>query len=385
MADSLFVFLEKATLFDTAPCVVINGNNQIIEAYQERSITELQTLAKTHKLIIVLPCHIINSQIVRLPTLKNAALMLPNILEESLIEPIENIHFVLSKAAVNQESYVCHYISKSFCESLLETLMTLELEPHLITNDLVIDENNLLLVGRNYFQIKSENTIGSLTQAGLTNTMVNTLSDCKCFTFLDSSEVLLKALNISASTAISTTYHEHIARELLKQNPTNLLQGTYEKKTVNQNARKLLTWPLVLLSMSIFAFSHFLQYQNLNHAVMSLKKQNLAYYQTIFPEAKQMISPRFRVEQWLTQHQAAPLPPILAILQEISPKLSLSNTLKMLSIQGQNNLVTLVFQIANFDELNQLKKQIEERGVQVEQVNTQSENNLINAIWKLSK
>ena len=111
MTDSLFLFINSASLdLENATSLVIDSKGKVIHSYQVRSLLEIQKLHQKHSLIVILQSTVINAHRVHLPTLKNAALMLPNIIEESLVQNIENMHFVFNKTPLRDKCYLAYSV-----------------------------------------------------------------------------------------------------------------------------------------------------------------------------------------------------------------------------------------------------------------------------------
>ncbi len=384
MANTLFVFLSQTTSFKQAFSVVIGTDGQVTEPYQIRSLIDIKVLCKNNTLTIVLPSYLINSQMVKLPTLKNAQLMLPNILEESLIGAIESYHFVLNKTPVKKNQYLCHYIDKNILNDLLESLNQMGLSPNCITSDLLLNKQNSLFIGDSYLQIASLPNNGMLNETSFHAIDPLKLESCKNFSFTNSNQNLIQLIQQKEVTQIPLPYQAYIATQHVACSPFNLLQGAYEIKKKNSKIVKLLTLPLLTVAICFFSATNVLNYQKLSQSVQRLQQENFGYYQTVFPQAKQMISPRFRVEQWLKTHATKQLPSTLVLLQKTAPILQENSNINILSIHCQSDRMTLTFQVNNFSDLNSIKSIIEQKDIRVEQVNALTQNNAINAIWKLS-
>lgn len=385
MANTLFIFLNEPTAFKQALSVIMDDQGSEIAPYQDRTLEELQSLNKNTSLTIVLPCNKVLCQVVELPTLKNASLMLPNILEESLITSIEQMHFVLDKAAIAEKQYRAYYIDKAFLTELLETLAQAKLTVNKITSDLLNTNSNSCLIGPDFIQFNHPGLLmGAINEAGLEPLEFTHLNELEKITFENSKAKLNQWLDLQKERKLSTAYQSYVASHLAQFGCINLLAGAFEIKKKHVKNQYFFSIPLLSFACLFYLFTNVAQYKTLNQNVKELKQDNFKYYQRVFPEAKQMISPRFRVEQWLKTNQSNKQTPILSLLQLSAPVLNQNTDIKILSMQAQREQLTLNFQLSNFDDLNKIKTQLEQTGVNVDQINANTENHIVNAIWKLT-
>tara|TARA_B110000908_G_C10235119_1_gene442855 strand:- start:456 stop:1613 length:1158 start_codon:yes stop_codon:yes gene_type:complete len=384
MAKSLFVFLHPQTLLTNAYSIVIDEQGNIIEPCNVRTLNELQNLNKHCHLIVIIPCSIVNTQIITLPTLKNAHLMLPNVLEETLVDPIDNIHFVLEQTPINDKTYFAYYVNKQFINVLLRTLEDASLTPSCITSDLLPKLTNLLLVGEAYYQLISSPNIGALSEKTYSALEPKSLNTLKTITFSNSNKSLCNSILSSNIITMNCEYQSYVAQQLIKTPGINLLQGAYQAKQKNNKIKQFFGLPLLILSLSFFIATNTLQYQRLEHTVNQLQADNFQHYKTIFPQASQMISPRFRVEQWLKQHASNQRSPFLSLLSTLSPLLSKQPNLHLLTLKAQSDQLTLTFQVDGFNDLNYMRDLLEREGINISQINALTVNGKINALWRLS-
>ena len=384
MANSLFVFLHQQTLLKNAYSIVIDEQGNNIEPCKVRTLNELQNLNRDFPLTVIIPCCFVNAQTVTLPTLKNAHLMLPNVLEETLVDPIDTIHFVLQQTPINDKTYLSYYVKKQFINELLCTLKNALLTPTYLTSDLLPKLTNTLLIGDAYYQLISSPNTGMLNEKTYSALGPNLLNTLKILSFNNSSQSLCKSILPSNIKAMDCDYQSYIAHQLVKNPGINLLQGPYQTKQKNNKIKQFFGFPLLLLSLGFFIVTNTLQYKRLEHTVNQLQADNFKHYLTVFPQASQMISPRFRVEQWLKQHENNQSSPFLSLLSTLSPLLSKQPNLHLLSLNSQSEQLTLTFQVNGFNDLNHMRDALEHEGINITQINALTVHDKINAIWRLS-
>ena len=117
----------------------------------------------------------------------------------------------------------------------------------------------------------------------------------------------------------------------------------------------MLTWIL-----SFFIFSLIINFQQ-NHKIKTLDNKILASYKQVFPNAKQVINPKFRVEQLLKKYQkeASPFWKIISIMGDYPLKFNL--------MHYSNNHLNVGFNVPEFKDLENYKHKLTSKGLLVKQ------------------
>lgn len=387
MTEHIFLFIEQELSLERASSLVIDNQGSLIEPFQVRELEQLQQLCNGKELIIILPNTVLGAHLVDLPTLKKADLMIPNILEEELIGDIDETHFVLQSQIKIQDLYLVYSINKNIFDNLLEQFKEYNLEPECITSELLTSFDNHLLIGDLALQVITKENLGLLQNYLLPCVELETLENLNIIKFENSSKKLIQFVNkhnLKIQEEKDISYQYFIAQELLKQTNLNILQGHYRKKQKHGRMKKILSVPLLVMSLVVFIGANIINYQQLNSKLTILKKDNFTRYKKVFPNASSMVSPKFRIEGLIKNNLSNNKQLFISIMSRSAPLLKNQTKLSVLSLIYQNSKLNITFTLPNFNELEKLQQSLESNSVTVNQISATTKENIVNAVWRLS-
>jgi general secretion pathway protein L len=113
------------------------------------------------------------------------------------------------------------------------------------------------------------------------------------------------------------------------------------------------------------------------HQIDRLDTQIASYYKELFPEAKQVITPRFRIQQLLkhTQTQGSSFWRLMGILG--------SHPTEIQTLRYQNQALTVTLKLKQFSDLQTYENQLRHSGIKVKQTQAQEKGKEIEATLEL--
>lgn len=382
MSAHLFLFLDQSLELESACSAVFSTNTDPIEPWQTREIDALKQLNQQYPLTIVLPANMASAHLITLPTLKKAELMIPNILEEEIIEDIEDTHFVFDKKAQVDDKYVIFTINKSKITAIIEQAKAAGLPISGLTSELLFQQGKQLTIGDTHFQIVIEDAIGALAIDKLQHvdlTTIERIKKCKDAT------AEIDELENQHLEQIDTPYRDYIVQQLMEQSSVNFLQGAFKVQN-KKSVRKLRVAIFALVASVVFFIGvNIQQYYQADTHLEQLKKDNFQIYKKFFPDATSLISPKFRIEQLLKQNQRNAKTAFFAIMENIAPILNQQKNLVIQSIQFQNDQLTLAFQLPGFQEVEKLQNKLETKQLNINQISATTKDKQVNVTWRISQ
>lgn len=382
MSAHLFLFLDQSLELESACSAVFSTSTDPIEPWQTREIEALKQLNQQYPLTIVLPANMASAHLVTLPTLKKAELMIPNILEEELIEDIEDTHFVFDKKAQLDDKYVIFTITKSKITAIIEQAKAAGLPISCLTSELLFQQGKQLTIGDTHFQIVIEDAIGALAIDKLQHvdlTTIEHIKKCKDAT------AEIDELENQHLEQMAPPYRDYIVRQLMEQSSVNFLQGAFKVQN-KKSVRKLRVAIFALVASVVFFIGvNIQQYYQADTHLEQLKKDNFQIYKKFFPDATSLISPKFRIEQLLKQNQRNAKTAFFAIMENIAPILNQQKNLVIQSIQFQNDQLTLAFQLPGFQEVEKLQNKLETKQLNINQISATTKDKQVNVTWRISQ
>lgn len=293
--DTCFLFVKH---LDENGCIsfTLNSQGELVSPMQKRSFAKIKSLQQDAKTIIVESCEqttFLDLQLAWLPERKARA-AIPFALEDRLAQSVDELHFAFDKARYANGMYMVTVINRQRLEYLMQTLAEHEIKYDLITLDWFALAPNELCICDDNLLVHQQDFKGSLFPE-LAQTYVKTHSTSPLFTFADSQ------LELESSSTEKSTYPAYIwiANRLLTSNPLNLCQGALQNETstswIKQGYQLAgAVFGVWLLSLII---ANGIQLYSINSKTEEIDKQIATIYKSFFPDAKQVISPKFRINQ----------------------------------------------------------------------------------------
>ncbi|WP_419418860.1 type II secretion system protein GspL [Legionella sp. D16C41] len=347
----------------------------------QRSFSEIKQLATT-KTIVIAPSEHFSFHQVELAWLpeKKARAAIPYALEEKLAENVEDLHFSFDKHYYQQGRYLVIVCKKSYLDQLITQLNdnniqfnSLTLDWFALTNQEACIMNDTLLVHDDYH-------FNGLLTLELAKLYLNQLSpELTVYTFQDDSPI-----NLPQAQLIDEEPLIWIAKRLQNHHILNLCQGPFSH---NPTASKVKRWyyaaaVMALLWLITLLTFNSLKIYSLSKQLSAIDMQTATIYRQFFPQAKQVISPRFRIGQLLKGRNNNDNN-FWLLLNDLTQALTDNNsTIEQLRFQNQMMQITVISN--DFDALERLQTNLQQKQITVRQTQASSKEGHVIGVLELS-
>ncbi|RUR11733.1 type II secretion system protein GspL [Legionella septentrionalis] len=346
-----------------------------------RSFSEIKSLQKDARTFVILPTEVSSLYEVELPWLleRKARAAIPYALEEQLAQNVVSLHFAYDRRHYQNGRYLVGVIDKDYLHNLLAKLAQAGLAFDAITLDWFALKDDEACISETSLLIREEHFKGALSFALASRYLMNKPASLNLFSFSDSPD-----LGYSSANKLDSSSQLWIAKRLYEVPFLNFCQGEFQLRSAQYNNRYWYavgaglagTWLVVWLVMNIFNL-YFLSKEN-----RKLDEQIAVIYKQFFPEARQVIRPKFRITQLLNSKTGDdnPLWPLLAKLtQAFNP-----DEFKIQQFRFQNQALTVTLASKNFAALEQLQQKLQQAGVTVKQTQAASSEQEVLATLELN-
>ncbi|KGP63034.1 general secretion pathway protein GspL [Legionella norrlandica] len=378
--DNCFIFTKH--LNDNGCfCLKISQDGEVIAPPEQRDFSQIQSLQKDTKTVIIETCAsaiLLELAIPWLPERK-ARIAIPYALEDKLAQPVEELHFAYDKHYYQNNQYIIAVIDKQKINNLIQFFDEKNIEFEAITLDwfalepqeLVISESELL-INKNDFK---GNLSGELAKTYLQNHLQN-----QVFTFLDS--------NLPTyANAIKNEEHSYtwIARRLIKSNPLNLCQGEMQHgKTVDWIKKGYqLVGILCTIWLITILIVNWLTLHSLNKQIDIMDQQIAVIYREFFPDAKQVISPKFRISQLLGSNASDNQTRFWFILNQFAKAMK-DSAINIEQLRYQNKIISVTLVSSDFESLQKIENKLKQLQLNVKQTQASTKDQQVVATLELT-
>lgn len=346
-------------------------------------IQAIQTGART---VVVLPTAVASLHVLSLPKLsaRKVREALPFVLEESLAEPVQDVHVAYAQAADNPLQYCAVVLNKLRLATWIAALNALDLHFDEITldwfallpNETCLTASDLLVHGKVVYSALSS----SLAKHYL-DTLEETTEQCTIFRFDDSdANVVLP----DTAQAMEGSYRLFIAQRLYAHKPFNLCQGDFQKKKASGGVK---TWSVLALGLLIGLYlsmlvtnAWLLHRLHAKEAVVDAEIKRI--YHVFFPEATQVISPRFRIEKLLSSASKGADASFWQLLSALSDVFS-KHPLDIGRLEFRDDAMWVSLTAENFGLLEAFEQALKKQQISVKQIEASTRDNQVVATLEL--
>ncbi|KTD11765.1 general secretion pathway protein L [Legionella gratiana] len=353
--DTLFLFtkhLDESECF----CLKVDADGILTVPPAKRHFTEIKTLQKDCKTLVIETSEhasFFNLELSWLPERKARA-AIPYALEDKLAQPVDELHFAFDRTRYQNNQYLITVISKQRIRHLMHVFHEHDIEFLGITLDWFALEPNELCFNEATLLINTDEFKGALKEE-LIDIYLKTHPDTQPLFFKDSPSVYSDLPQKQESSYV------WIAQRILKTKLMNLCQGEMQHGDKANLLRKkyLLTAGLFCFWLISLLLVNAIQLHSLNKQTQNIDDQIAVIYHEFFPNAKQIISPKFRITQLLKSDNSEEQNRFWFLINQFAKVMNNDRiTLEQLRFQNKTLSVTLIStDFASLEELeNELKK-----------------------------
>ncbi|QMT60607.1 type II secretion system protein GspL [Legionella sp. PC997] len=354
--DTLFLFtkhLDETGCF----CLQLNEGGTLTLPPSQRSFAEIKSLQTDCRTLVIETCEqvsLLDLEFSWLPERKARA-AIPYALEEKVAQPVDELHFAFDKARYQNNHYLVTVIGKQRIRYLMELFNQQNIEFFAITVDWFALEPQELCINETTLLINTDDFKGALS-GELANIYLKSHPQYQPLLFTDS------AMQVDTSSAINQeSSYTWIAQRILKVKLMNLCQGEMQHGNKSDLIKK--GYQLVGLLFCIWLISllvvNGIKLHLLNKETQKIDEQIAVIYHEFFPDAKQIISPKFRITQLLKNSNTEEQNRFWFLLNQLAKVMKNDrNTVEQLRYQNKTLSVTIIsMDFASLEELeNELKK-----------------------------
>ncbi len=356
-----------ADFFDEEKCLSI-ALDEAGHAYApliRRTVDELRSLQVNTKTIIVLPTKLGGLYEVELPWLADSKSRqaIPFALEDQLAEPVTSVHFAYDREHYQQHRYLVAVIEKKVIRDLLAKLERFEIDFDAMTLDWFALEYGEAALIESQLLVNNATFKGSVSIELLSHYLKQQTEYTHILTFTDNPPIE----HADKFTFIDCRAYHWIALRLLNHKYINFFQDEFQHHTNQRQTKRWYQLAALMGITSVFVtlIMNTIMLIILKNKVTGYETKIAAIYHQFFPESHQVMSPKFRINQLITQSQSGVdeiLWPLLAKLGEVD---FLKESLQHLHFQ--NHVLSVTFVCQDFAELEQLQTRLQSKQVKVHQ------------------
>lgn len=368
--STCFLFTENLKE-DGCLSLKLNQQGQIEAPLIHRNFAEIQALQANANTYIVDTSQHFSLHQLELPWLaeRKARAAIPFALEDKLAQNFDSLHFAFDSNHYQRGTYLIVVAAKNYLQNLIDSLNKHKINFDLLTLDWFALLENEIVVMPNTLLVYDENYQGALGSDLAPFYLKKWTVEPRIYSFLDSNKKLLNGSFQGQLTEISEVSYVWLAQRLQKTRPINLCQGEFQHGSNQSNTKRLyqaaigmcLLWLLAIIATNSIKF--FI----LNKDQRAVDAKIAVIYREFFPQAQQIISPKFRISQLLKTNQSANDSSFWLLLNKLAKTYKNDDSISIEQLRFQNQTLTLTLVTKNFESLEDLQNKLQQNKVKVKQ------------------
>ncbi|BCA96223.1 type II secretion system protein L [Legionella antarctica] len=346
-------------------CLKISQEGELIAPPAQRSFTEIKTLQKECNTLIIettTSSSILELELPWLPERK-ARIAIPYALEDKVAQSVEELHFAFDKLRYQNNRYIISVVSKQRIQYLMNYLDEHDIEFDLITLDWFALSPRELCISESVLLINNDDFKGALSdelaRAYIKKHLLN-----EPLVFKDSAIMVDNSLPKKEGFS-----YNWIAQKILNAKPMNLCQGEMLHGNASadwiQKGYKVAGLLCGLWFLSLLLVNALSLY-SLNKKTDTVDRQIAAIYHDFFPEAKQVISPKFRISQLLDTNGSNTQTRFWFLLNQFAKAMN-ENQITLEELRYQNKTLSVTLISSDFASLEDIENKLKKLQLKVKQ------------------
>lgn len=350
--STYFLFVQGWNL-ESALSLCLADDGQLLSPLENRPLASLGTEVGS-RFCVVLSTALVGLHEIEMPLLSShkARLAIPYAVEEHLPQKLSELHCAFDKAFYFDRKYVIAVIEKTLFENLLTELQQANISAEMVTIDWCALQSPEIILANGRLIVRDKAFSGAL-EGSLIDRYLSTIEIPTSLMFFGTETP--EVPDTIEVVKMQEDYHEWAATRLTKFPKLNLCQGQYAVKAQGFWQRRwavfagglMLAWLLVTLGGDIFNI------MRLKYAIKQQEHVISHLYHAFFPEATQVISPRFRIDNLIKSKSSKGSEGFWKGLEQFTQAFFPTGvTIDRIQYQGQTFFVSLTGQeIAAIDAL----------------------------------
>ena len=376
--DTCFLFVRHLNEHGCL-CLNIAETGTVNAPLMQRSFAEIRQLQQESKTIIVESTINASLLLLELPWLpdRKARIAIPYALEDKVAQSVDELHFAFDKLRYRDNHYLIAVIAKQRMNEIKTVLAEQHISFDLITLDWFALEEHHTCITEELLLINSSEYKGALA-GELAALYLKKHPFNNLYSFADS------YISSESSDKRAEISYEWIAQRLLATKPLNLCQGEMQHSMRADWLKKgyMLSASLAIIWLISIVLVNAINLYSLNKKNNALDQRIAVIYREFFPEAKQVISPRFRISQLLGDQTVNSQSRFWFLLTQLARVLKENNSTPE-QIRYQNNLLAVTLISPDFASLERIEEQLKTRQLQVSQTQASTRDEQVFATLEL--
>ncbi|CAM4397298.1 MAG: hypothetical protein LEGION0403_FIIPPAGN_00820 [Legionella sp.] len=378
--DTLFLFTkhlnDKGCL-----CLKLDADGVTHTPPAQRSFTEIQTLQPDCSTVVIESCANASLLTIELPWLpdRKARIAIPYALEDKLAQSLDELHFAFDKARYQNNHYLITAISKQRMHYIMSLLTEKNIEFTAITLDWFALESGELCISERDVLVNADDFRGELS-GDLADSYIKKHPLYRPLLFTDS----LISVELETEKKPETSY-EWIAKRTLNAKLMNLCQGEMQHGSKSDWIKKgyQLAGALFCFWLVSLILVNAINLYFVNKQTTQIDQQIAEIYHGFFPDAKQVISPKFRIMQLLKSNNNEGQTRFWFLLNQFS-KVMDSEQFTLEQFRYQNKILSVTLISPDFAKLEKLENQLKQSQLNVKQTQASTHEQQVVATLELS-
>jgi len=377
--DTCFLFtrhLDNEGCF----CCTITEKGEVKTPPAQRDFAQIKMLQQNCNTLIVETCTNASLFDLELPWLpeRKARVAIPYALEDKLAQSFDELHFAFDKPRYQNNRYLVTVISKQRIAYIIQLLKERGIDFAAITLDWFALSAQELCVNESTVLINNDDFKGALS---------GELAIAYLKNHPHQPPLLFSDSQITADPDWPKTPENSyiwIAQRLLKAKIMNLCQGNIQlgngfdliKKGYQLAGVLCGGWLLSLVLVNAFNL------HSLNKQIAEVDKKIALIYHEFFPDAKQVISPKFRISQLLSKNNSDNQPHLWFLLNQFAKQMK-NDQFTLEQLRYQNNTLSVTLISPDFASLEELENQLKKLELKVKQTQASTQEQQVVATLEL--
>ncbi|EHL30368.1 type II secretion system protein GspL [Legionella drancourtii] len=378
--NTLFLFTKHLN-DEGCFCLKLDEDGALSAPPAQRSFADIQILQKECNTLVIetsANASLLNLELPWLPDRK-ARVAIPYALEDKLAQSVDELHFAFDKVRYQNNQYLITIIDKQRLRYIMQLLGEKEIAFTAITLDWFALEPAELCVSESTLLVNADDFKGALS-GDLAQSYIKNHPTYQPLLFSDSQI----QQNAELAKSQETSYF-WIAQRILQSRLMNICQGEMLHGNKSDLIKKGYQLAGVLFGLWLVSLIlvNAINLHFVNKQTAQIDEQIAVIYREFFPGAKQIISPKFRIDQLLKGNKSEEQVRFWFLLNQFSKVINSEQfTLEQLHYQNKTLSVTLIS--SDFASLEKLENQLKKSQLNVKQTQASTREQQVVATLELT-
>jgi general secretion pathway protein L len=376
-----FLFIGERENVDY-PSLRLDEQGELTAPLEHRTIDAFKELQVNARTIVVLPTERCSLHYLELPKLgaRKAQIAIPYALEEQLAQPLGSLHFAFdAHHHYHNHQYLVAVIDKAYLLELITQIQIAGISFDCITFDwFALNPHEMAIHGARLI-IFNDTFQGVLTGEAASQYLASKAAHKPAIVF--DNETLAESGELKTP---EDSYYQWVAARLLKTTPINLCQGGLQTYIHQYSPSRWYQLCIALagLSLVLFFIMNIITSYRLTQKLHETDRKIAVIYHQFFPNAAQVISPKFRISQLINNTNASADGALWQLLDKLASAIQ-HEAVAMQQLHYDHNILSVTLKSDNFAALESFEQRLQQMQVHVVQRQAASHNKKVLATLEL--